>query len=416
MRTKVQNKMKNFPVDCTCQDVRFVHGFAGIKYFLIFLILLLANIYFLNRLSLLKEYANLIFVCYPVGSVTELPFEQFKENEGSKNFSKIALWKSVEEVTVSAENTGRERKASFYQVKGQPEAVFGNNLVHGRYFTEEENRVCLLDQSMAQQLFGSENVLGMEVRIGEKSYQITGLLKGDNRLCAVPAEENTGFDGMAVQKQEKEQSSALAVSLIEAVFGSTDGQKVDGQLYFMTARLFYSVVSAMMLVILGAAVTRKRKILCRILCAVCMAAAVWVLISGIKSAAPGADYLPTYWSDFDFFVRLFQEKAGQIQRLAAYQEFPVWQEMLQAWRQVIAGVIFEGMVFGIFSYAFPALISPSTNSAHDPGATSGALYNPASQRLQPDKKPESGSSPSDAPTHGSQYNPELPPGQKSASS
>lgn len=333
-----------------------------IKYLLLFLLLFLANICSINRLSSLREYANLIFVCYPAGSVTESLFEQFKENDDSKNFSGMALWKSAGEVMVSTENTGREQKASFYQVKGQTDAVFGNNLVQGRFFTEEENRACLLDQGLARQLFGSENVLGMEVEIAHKSYQIAGILKGESRLCVTPAEENTGFDGVAVQKQEKAQSSALAVSLIEAVFGSTDGQKVDGQLYFMTARLFYSFVSALMLVILGIAaasgtkteVNVRRKILCTIFFATCIAAAVWILITGVKGAAPGADYLPTYWSDFDFFVRLFQEKAGQIQRLSAYQEFPVWQEIFRAWQQVIGVEILAGILFGIFSYNFSA--------------------------------------------------------------
>lgn len=339
----------------------------NIKYLLIFLVLFLTNICAVNRLSLLKGYADMIFVCYPADSVEESSFERFKENEGSKDFSKMALWKSMEKETVSAENTGRGQKASVYQVKGQPDAVFGNNLVQGRYFTDEESRACLLDQGLARQLFGSEKVLGLEVEMGQKSYQIAGILKGDNQLCVTPAEENVRFDGVAVQKQEREQSSALAVSLIEAVFGSTDGQKVDGQLYFMTARLFYSVVSAFILIALGTAAARGRKmgaaaaegrkmgtamageskILCKILSAACMTAAAWILITGIRGAAPGADYLPTYWSDFDFFVRLLQEKAGQIQRLSAYQEFPIWQEMLRSWQQVAGTEVFMGAVFGI---------------------------------------------------------------------
>lgn len=378
MKSRIQNKVKNSAAAAggTGQYVHSANGFWRIKYLLIFLVLFLANICFASRLLLLKEYANLIFLCYPAESVTESSFEQFKENEGSKNFSKMALWKSEEEITVSAENTGREQKVSFYQVKGQPDAVFGNHLLLGRYFTEEEHRVCLLDQGLARRLFGSENVLGMEVEIGQKSYRITGILKGENQIFAAPAEENTGFDGVAVRKQEKEQSSALAVSLIEAIFGRTDGQKVDGQLYFMTAVLFYSMMSALMLVILGIVVIRGGKteaiatagegktetaaaegrkkrtlmaekgiILCWILSAACMAAAACILISGIKNAAPGADYLPAYWSDFDFFVRLFQEKAGQIQRLAAYQELPVWREMLRAWQQVIGGEIIAGLLF-----------------------------------------------------------------------
>lgn len=317
-----------------------------IVYFVIFLLLLAVNICSLNRLSHLKERASQIFVCYPAGSVEASSLEQLKENDKGKSFSRMALWKSLEDVTVSVENTGRGQKVSLYQIKGQSDAVFGNDLIHGRYFTEEENTACLLNQSLARKLFGSENVLGMEVEIQQKIYQITGILGGEKPACVIPAGENTGFDGVAVQKQNAEQSSALAISSIEAVFGSTDGQKVDGRLYFMTARLFYAVVSALMLIITGIAAVGGRKIPFKFLSAVCMAAAVWVLISGVKSAAPGADYLPTYWSDFDFFGRLFQEKSEQIQRLSAYQEFSSWQEMLCAWQQVMGVELLAGAVFG----------------------------------------------------------------------
>lgn len=44
-------------------------------------------------------------------------------------------------------------------------AVFGKELICGRYFIKNGDYVCLLDRDTARKLFGSENVLGMEVRI-----------------------------------------------------------------------------------------------------------------------------------------------------------------------------------------------------------------------------------------------------------
>ena len=219
-------------------------------------LILLANMYALKCLSLLKQYADRIFICYPKDSVSASALDRLQENDKGESFSAAALWKSAEEVTVSEENTGRMQKARFYQIKGQPAAVFGNGCAGGRYFTEEEQRVCMLDQCLARELFGSEKVLGMEVKANGKSYQVTGIVKGSLSVCIVPAEENTGFDGAAVQKQKAAQSSALAVSLTEAVLGSTDGQIVDGQLYFMTAVLFYTLALAFMLLAAGFTVAR----------------------------------------------------------------------------------------------------------------------------------------------------------------
>lgn len=335
-------------------------------------LILLANMYALKCLSLLKQYADMVFICYPKGSVSASAFDRLQENDKGESFSAAALWKSAEEVTVSEENTGRMQKARLYQIKGQPAAVFGNGCAGGRYFTEEEQKVCMLDQCLARELFGSEKVLGMEVKANGKSYQVTGILKGDLSVCIVPAQENTGFDGAAVRKQKAAQSSALAVSLTEAVLGSTDGQIVDGQFYFMTAVLFYTLALAFML--LAAGFTAARAVATRITAAriagtntaavriasagrgkflsgcvlgVCITASVGVIISGVRTAAPGADYLPTYWSDLDFFGRLFREKAAQIQSLSAHQEFFAWQEMFHAWVQAAGAGIFAGMAAGI---------------------------------------------------------------------
>lgn len=357
-------------------------------------LILLANMYALKCLSLLKQYADRIFICYPKDSVSDSALDRLQENDKGESFSAAALWKSAEEVTVSEENTGRMQKARLYQIKGQPAAVFGNGCAGGRYFTEEEQKVCMLDQCLARELFGSENVLGMEVKVNGKNCQITGILKGSLSVCIVPAEENTGFDGAAVRKQKAAQSSALAVSLTEAVLGSTDGQIVDGQLYFMTAVLFYTLALAFMLLaagftaaravatrttaaritgtntaaacITGTNITAARitdtntaavriaaagrgKFLSGCVLGVCITASIGVIISGIRTAAPGADYLPTYWSDLDFFSRIFREKAAEIQSLSAHQEFFAWQEMFHAWVQAAGAGIFAGMTAGVLA-------------------------------------------------------------------
>lgn len=318
------------------------------------LLILLANIHAVKCLVILNEYADRIFVCYPKDGASASALGQLQENDKGERFSEAALWKSAGEVKVSAENTGRGKKAGLYQIQGQPGAVFGNGCVCGRYFTEEESAACMLDQGLARELFGSEKVSGMEVEANGKIYQVTGILKGNLSVCAVPAGENTGFDGAAVRKQKAAQSSAQAFSLVETVLGSTDGQKVDGQLYFMTAILFYTLVFSFMLSAAGIAALKRGGFLPVCIFGICISASIWGVISGVKIAAPGVDYLPTYWSDPDFFGRIFREKAAQIQSLAAHQEFFAWQEMLHAWVQSIGAGIFAGMIFGILaSYIRP---------------------------------------------------------------
>ena len=69
-----------------------------------------------------------------------------------------------------------------------------------------------------------------------------------------------------------------------------------------------------------------------------------ILIAGVNAANPCSDYLPTYWSDFEFFNRLFEDKAEQIRSLAIHQEFFVWQKMLVLWRRILWAEIVAGVL------------------------------------------------------------------------
>lgn len=246
-----------------------------------------------------------------------------------------------------SEDTGHGQEAACYQVKGWPGAIFGNALIGGRYFTEGEESVCLLDQKTVRQLFGSEDVSGLTVSLGGTNLRIAGVLEGDTPICVIPAKEGTVFDGIAVQKKEKAQSFNQAVSLLEAAFGGAKGQQIDGQLYYVTGWLFYAGITAVTFFLAGrllAGNIEKRWSGGRYIVWFCLASSVGILLLGVKIANPGSDYLPSYWSDFEFFSRVFKEKTEQIQGLMMYQEFDRWQRMLHIWLQVIGMEILSGTV------------------------------------------------------------------------
>ena len=50
------------------------------------LLYLAVNIWILYRLSCLKEYADIIAISFPEGSITESAFDQWRENADSKAY------------------------------------------------------------------------------------------------------------------------------------------------------------------------------------------------------------------------------------------------------------------------------------------------------------------------------------------
>lgn len=305
------------------------------------------HIWIFYGLCRLREYRDFISVSYPKGLVTEAAFLQWKESEGSKLVSEAAVWENSGGAVISSNLTGHEQKVSCYRVMGQPGAMFGNTLLQGRYFTEGEKNVCLLDEGTVWQLSGSLEA-GSFIRMNERPVQVVGILKEDRPICVIPAEKGQEFDAAVIRKKDADMSSKLTISLLEAVLGGTEGQKIDGKLYFVTACILYFTAAAVFVLAGGVylihrpaekGISGKGLWIRRGLIFLCLEAAVFIAVVGIKAAAPGSDYLPAYWSDFDFFVQLFKEKTEQIQSFELHQEFSSWQRMLFSWRQVISAVI-----------------------------------------------------------------------------
>lgn len=306
------------------------------------LLFLSLNFYAAVHIARLKEYVDLVVLHYPAGTVQASAMEQLKENRYEQEkpvFSQAAIWKTLGEIAVSSEQTGRGQKVPCYQIKGQPGAVFGADLIYGRYFQEDEKNVCLMDQNTVRYLFGSDDALEKEVWINGTRFRIIGILCGNRPVCVTSfRSDSENFDGVAVRKIKAGDSSAVVISRLEAVFGGTAGQKIDGQIYYVTACLLYTASLAVLLILAGIVQGKARHK--KWLFAASLAASFAVLWMGIRCAAPGSDYLPTYWSDFGFFARLFREKAEQIQELAAHQEFSPWQNILRNWQQAVTAGIF----------------------------------------------------------------------------
>lgn len=341
---------------------------AGRIRFELLILWLSVNIWILWGLMQLGEDADIISLYYPAGGITESGFDQWRENEESGLFSSAAVWKRDGKQRLMSEDTGRKQEVGCYQVRGWPGAIFGNTLIGGRYFTAGEEGVCLLNQETVRQLFGTEDVSGLTVSLDGTNYKIAGILKGNQPICVIPARKETVFDGIAVQKKEKAQSFNQTVSLLEAAYGGTEGQRIDGQLYYVTGWLLYAGITAVTFFLTRGFIIEdlfmgnslienpgKEYSGRKYIGWLCLAVSAGILLAGIKTADPGSDYLPSFWSDFEFFGEIFKEKTEQIRGLMMYQEFDRWQRMLHIWRQVTGTEILSGIVTVIVCRRFRKL-------------------------------------------------------------
>ena len=176
----------------------------------------------------LRGYADYLSITYPDASFTMESYDSFLESGEAQAFSSVAVWDSQGEQEVSAEASGQSVRADIYIMGGHLQAVFGDTLFRGRYFTAGEEGVCLIDLRTAEELFGSQNVVGRSLVLGGEDYRITGLLDSGRKVCVISPEEGASFHGVTVRKQAAEQSSDNAKAVLSAYFGGLSTQVTDG--------------------------------------------------------------------------------------------------------------------------------------------------------------------------------------------
>lgn len=336
-------------------------------YLILAAFLLLADLWLLGRISVQEDFSEHLSMRYQEGTISEDAFRALTESSSKEAFSMAAIWKSNGNEVVTAKNTGRREKLKWYSVKGQPEAVFGTMLCSGRYFFQDEDAACLLDQKSAQRLFGTENAVGNRMELEGKKYQVVGILSGGRMVCITPADKGSAFDGAAVCRTSSKQSVKNSIQTLEMFFGSADAV-IDGQFYFSSSCILFAFNLA---------------VLCFMICLICRvkfvsklnlshktelgkynfhdkkwgkiknfvgrrfakglfliiggAFVILILVMGIRISGLGRDYLPTYWSDFEFYGNLWREKADAVRQLSRHQEFWQEQQIWTHWLQTVIG-------------------------------------------------------------------------------
>lgn len=89
------------------------------------------------------------------------------------------FWKKNRNITVENQEFSRSERMNVYGIAGNPAALFsGANVLW-----PGEEGYCLLSADAAHKLFGSTDVVGKSVKIGEKSYEIAGVQYEKENLC-----------------------------------------------------------------------------------------------------------------------------------------------------------------------------------------------------------------------------------------
>jgi putative ABC transport system permease protein len=99
----------------------------------------------------------------------------------AKQVPKIESWDPQQGLTASVRHGDLDDTAQVLGESERSEHVWGRPAVQGAYFDDtavkSSERVALIGQTVATQLFGNENPMGAEIRIGSVPFRVVGILE-----------------------------------------------------------------------------------------------------------------------------------------------------------------------------------------------------------------------------------------------
>lgn len=255
--------------------------------------------------------------------------KDFKEAE-NETIKEIIPWKIEKNIVIEnpiLEHTQRVSKISVY---GSMQATIPMELVAGNYVYYGDNNGCVIDETTAYQLFGTINIIENEVKIGEASYWIRGVVKAEQNVFLLQNQDKKEmYDNLEIIFSEKnlENGMQLAESLLYQYNIGENAVLLDGVLYANIVKHYeaipYWIIYILFIIIIIRFLIEylkqkkwnrtKKKNFMQMICIVLVSLSIIVTIGFFMQiffenpCYLPQQWIPTQWSDFDFWVKKYQD-------------------------------------------------------------------------------------------------------------
>lgn len=225
----------------------------------------------------------------------------------------FTLWEERKGALVCNPEQNRSVQGTALIVCGNSGLVFKSSRTIGIMQKKE----CLLDAKMAQQLFGSTNVEGKYVEIDGVSFKVAGMLCHTSNTILFQAEPgmDVALNGVSIKGAGQDCLAETARKFSEET--GLWAEPVPVHLYRIWGRAASQLVPLFLLMLLLRLIGRM---ICRyhsypvtlllLLLAWTGVSIVFYWMMGIQFVLP-REYLPSKWSDFEFWSKLWEQKWGE---------------------------------------------------------------------------------------------------------
>ncbi|MBH1939607.1 ABC transporter permease [Mobilitalea sibirica] len=299
----------------------------------------------------IEDYHSGVSVRYVGPQLTEQQIKYILQSMSDRqdaNIPEITLWQREENILVSREGMKRSLDVSLVTVAGDMSKVHPGMLVLGGYPSSEDLVGCILDRDTARKLFGSENVVGMKLKLREKEYIIRGIMKKGNRnMIIIRAEENgisDQYSCMELQFSETHNADTLAKEFVSTYGLGEPAAYINGYAYrYLADRVVHIPVWLcviwIVILMLRKVYRWKASLILSILgyLSIILFSMILFKLTDFRITFPSS-LIPNRWSDFDFWVSQWRKMGDMLREREG---------MLQYYKEIVLRKRFFIVVLGV---------------------------------------------------------------------
>lgn len=239
----------------------------------------------------------------------------------------LTLWDRTENQTISDFSTGKKTNAAFTNVYGKMADVVGFGLSSGSFVMKEDSQGCVVDENTAYALWGNKTALSQKLIFDNKEYIVRGILRTNDRVVLVQ-NQNKEYKFGALEIDFQSNQIKRAEDFLMSKGLPTPQAIVDGYFLGSMAGMF-NRISAWIIAFVVIAGLFKKVIFVRkytILFLLWLGGTIFVtlfLLWAVEFQIHIPDmFVPTKWSDFEFWSNRFNQIAQSIQKAESMTPSP----------------------------------------------------------------------------------------------
>ncbi len=231
-------------------------------------------------------------------------FWERASDDAKREILDIALFRESRGKVLKNEDLNRESKVKLIETAGNMNLVTPDRLMAGTYVTDSDPKGCVLSRKTADSLFGSFEVTGEQVVLGNSLYIVRGIVDLDGQICMIQGKPGKTYACLRAL------APGIPLSVVRqrlaGILMEEKGWISECDLYLGIGRILLSLPLWVVLFLFLGRIRRMIPETFRFLIPIAGFGGICVLL--LMSLHFSDDYIPSAWSDFPFWTQLFDEK------------------------------------------------------------------------------------------------------------